>query len=72
MLKEEQQAVPLCRENEKEQLKKRLVGKQEEQGGRRHKVESSLRLCNILAINLHVYPTFEDFPAGERWLMDDK
>lgn len=72
MSKEQQQAMPLCRENEKEQLRERLVGKQEEQGGRRHKVESSLLLCNILATNLHVYPTFEDFPAGERWLMDDK
>ena len=69
MSKEQQQAMPLCRENEKEQPRERLVGKQ---GGRRHKVENSLLLCNILATNLHVYPTFEDFPAGERWLMDDK
>ena len=74
MLEGQQQAMPPKRENEKEQLKEGLVGKEEEQGGRRHKVESRLLLCNILATNLHVYPTFEDFPDGERdslWMRND-
>ena len=73
MLKEQQQAMPLCRENEKEQLKERLVGKQEEQGERRHKVESSLLLCNILATDFRVYPTFEDSLVGRGglWMTND-
>jgi len=57
----------------KEQLKERLVAKQEEQGGRRHKVESSLLLCNILATDLPVYPTFEDSLVGRGglWMTND-
>lgn len=33
---------------------------------RKNKVESGFLLCNILATNLGVYPTFENLPAGEK------
>lgn len=56
----------MCRENEKERWEEGLVGKEDEQGRRRHKVESRFLLCDILATHLHVYPTFEDLPTGER------